>query len=116
MKLSMSTSSSKSTVKMYLIQILSALLRLANWKLGFSKIKRIETLEPGPQYYRIGSRSDTLRMVCGHTLGRICRQITCLRIASLPTRVVGAFSQRGVEATPFSLQSLWDGEICFQRR
>src|SRR2546425_3469597 len=65
MKLSMSTSSSKSTVKMYLIQILSALLRLANWKLGFTKIKRIETLEPGPQYYRITSHYETLRIFAG---------------------------------------------------
>src|SRR2546425_11431050 len=68
MKLSMSTSSSKSTVKMFLIQILSALLRLANWKLGFTKIKRIETLEPGPQYYRIGSHCDTLQIFAGRQI------------------------------------------------
>jgi hypothetical protein len=30
-------------------------LRLANWKRGLSKIKRIETLEGTPQYYRITS-------------------------------------------------------------
>src|SRR2546428_13419583 len=92
------------------------LLRLANWKRGFSKIKRIETLEPSPQYYRITSHYETLRMICGHTLGRICSQITCVRIASLPTRVVGAFSKRGVEVSPFSLQSLSDGRICSQSR
>src|SRR6267143_3294331 len=65
MKLSMSTSSSKSTVKMYLIQILLALLRLANWKLGFWKIKRIETMDPGPQYYHITSHYETLRIFAG---------------------------------------------------
>src|SRR5467141_3745781 len=43
-------------------QILPALLRLANWKLGFTKIKRIETLEPGPQYYHITGHYETLRM------------------------------------------------------
>jgi len=53
---------------MYLIQILPALLRLANWKLGFTKIKRIETMEPGPQYYRITSHYDTLRIFAGRQI------------------------------------------------
>src|SRR5437016_14374336 len=39
-----------------------ALLRLANWKLAFSKIKRIETLETSPQYYRISYPSTTPRI------------------------------------------------------
>ena len=32
---------------------------------GFSEIKRIETFEPGPQYYRIASHYDTLRTIYG---------------------------------------------------
>src|SRR6266566_2007006 len=117
MKLSMSMSSSKSTVRMYLISDpLGVSYVSPSGNVGFSEIKRIETFEPGPQYYHITSHYDTLRMIYGHSLGRICRQITCLRIASLPTRVVGAFSQRGVEVSPFSLQSLWDGRICSQSR
>ena len=43
------------------IQILLALLRLANWKLGFSKIKRIETIETSPQYYRVSYPSTNHR-------------------------------------------------------
>jgi len=35
---------------------------------GFSEIKRIETFEPGPQYYRIASHYDTLRSFDGHGL------------------------------------------------
>src|SRR6266566_843149 len=69
MKLSMSMSSSKSTVRMYLISDpLLALLRLANWKRGFSKIKPIATLEPGPQYYRITSHYETLRIFAGRQI------------------------------------------------
>src|SRR5438552_16237997 len=73
MKLSMSMSSSKSTVRMYLISDpLGVSYVSPSGNVGFSEIKRIETFEPGPQYYRIASHYDTLRKICGHTLGRIC--------------------------------------------
>src|SRR5438552_17573839 len=92
------------------------LLRLAKWKLGFSKIKRIETLETSPQYYHIPSPYETLRMICGRILIRICSWITDLWTVSIPKGVVAAFLRIGVGVRPFSLQSLWDDTICSQTR
>src|SRR5438552_17661901 len=69
MKLSMSMSSSKSTVRMYLISDpLGVSYVSPSGNGGFSEIKRIETFEPGPQYYRIASHYDTLRSFDGHAL------------------------------------------------
>jgi len=99
---------------MYLIQILLALLRLANWKRGFRKIKRIETLETGPQYYRITNHYDTLRMIYGVMALEIGYGIINLGPLWPPTAVVAAFLRRGVGVSPSSRQSLSDDMLCSQ--
>src|SRR5205807_4880748 len=116
MKLSMSMSSSKSTVRMYLISDPLGVSYVS--PSGNSAFRRLSESKPLKRVHSTIELPVT-RTHCESSMERLPRNSPgIINSWTLwpPTAVVAAFLRIGVGVSPFSLQSLWGGRRCSQSR